>query len=131
MAAASPFGDLAGLFGALKARDLALLDRLRAEDRRLEAEIAAVAAGVAADAEAEPPLPPAQRALRLAWADRRIALARAARARLAGEIDMARRVAAVSLGKERAVETLSDRARRAAAHARSARAEREGRLDPG
>lgn len=131
MAAAPPFGDLAGLFGALKARDLALLDRLRAEDRRLEAEIAAVAAGVAADAEAEPPLPPAQRALRLAWADRRIALARAARARLAGEIDMARRVAAVSLGKERAVETLSDRARRAAAHARSARAEREGRLDPG
>lgn len=131
MAAASPFGDLAGLFGALKARDLALLDRLRAEDRRLEAEIAAVAAGVAADAEAEPPLPPAQRALRLAWADRRIALARAARARLAGEIDMARRVAAVSLGKERAVETLSDRARRAAAHARAARAEREGRLDPG
>jgi hypothetical protein len=118
-------GRLARLADARKARDLARLDRLLAEDRRLADEIAALAATGARDLAAGAPLPLAQQGLRLAWAERHIAAARRRRAELIAAIRAARAAAAQSLGKHRALEQLTERADRAASQARAARAERE------
>lgn len=110
---------------ARKARDLAALERLVAEDRQLEAEVAELRRTAARDADAAEALPPGRQAVRLAWADRRIRAARIRQAALAEQIRAARAAAAQSLGKHRSLETLADRADRDAAHARDARAERE------
>ena len=116
---------LAGLVEVRKARDLARLEGLVAEDRRLEADIAALAATGASDlAEAET-LPLVQQGLRARWADARIRAARARRAGLAAAIRAARAAAVQSLGKHRALEDLVARADRDARRARAARAERD------
>jgi hypothetical protein len=116
--------QLLGLIEARKARDLAELHRLLAEDRRLTTEIAELAATHVRDlAEGELPLP--RQGARLAWADQRIRAARRRRAELAARIRAARATAARSLGKHKAVEHLTDAADRAALLIRAARAERE------
>jgi hypothetical protein len=110
---------------ARKARDLARLDRVLAEDRRLVAEIAELGRTAARDMAADAALPLARQGLRLAWADRRIAAARRRRGELAAEIRAARAEAAQSLGKHQALGHLAERAERAALQLRAARAERE------
>ncbi len=125
---------LAGLVEARKARDLARLETLLAEDRRLAAEIAAVAATAARDLAEAPDLPLAQQGLRQRWADQRIRRAGERRAELAAAIRAARAIAVQSLGKHRALENLVERADREARRLRAARAEREaspGDIFPG
>jgi hypothetical protein len=117
--------QLIGLVEARKARDLARLDALLVEDRRLAADIVELAATGARDMAEGVEVPLAQQARRLAWADQCIAAARRRRAALAPEIAAARLVAARSLGKHRALEHLEERAARALARLRDARAERE------
>jgi hypothetical protein len=116
---------LAGLLEARKARDLARLEALIAEDRRLEAEIAGLAGTVARDLETGIAVPLAQQALRQAWADQRIRAARRRRAEIAALIRDARAAAARSLGKHESLESLVARADRAALQLSAARAERE------
>jgi hypothetical protein len=116
---------LTTLVEARRARDLAHLDRLLGEARRLEAEIAELRRTAARDAEDGVALPPERQAVRLVWADQRMRTARRRLAGLADAIRAARAVAAQSLGKHRSLETLADRADRAAVQAREARAERE------
>jgi hypothetical protein len=118
-------GQLLALVEARKLRDLAALDRLAAEDRRLAAEIAGLAAAAARDAAAAVALPLERQGARLVWADRQIRAARARRATLAIEMRAARAAAVQSLGKHRALGELEARARRAALQVREARAERE------
>jgi hypothetical protein len=121
------------LVDARKVRDLARLDRLLTEDRRLEAEIAALAATPSRDL-AEGPLPLAEQGRRLAWAAARIRAAERRRRALAAEIRIARAEAVQSLGKHEALGHLADRADRTALRAREARAEREApppRKQPG
>jgi hypothetical protein len=113
------------LIEARKARDLAALDRLLAEDRRLAAEVSELRRVGTRDAESGGELPPERQAVRLAWADQRIRAARRRQAELADAIRAARAAAAQSLGKHRSLETLVDRADRAVGQAREARAERE------
>jgi hypothetical protein len=113
------------LVEARKARDLAALDRLLGEARRLETEIAELGRTAVRDAEAGVALPPERQALRLLWADQRIRAARRRQAALAEAIRIARAAAAQSFGKHRSLETLAERADRAVAQAREARAERE------
>jgi hypothetical protein len=116
---------LVTLVDARRARDLAALDRLLAEDRRLAAEIAELARTAVRDAAAGEALPPERQALRLAWAEQRIRAARRRQGELAAAIREARAAAARSLGKHRSLETLAERAERAAGQALDARAERE------
>jgi hypothetical protein len=123
-------GRLAGLVEARKARDLARLEGLVAENGRLEAEIAALAATGTRDLGAAEALPLAQQGLRARWAEARIRAARARRAELAAAIRAARAEAVQSLGKHRALEELVDRAEREVPPARAARGER-GRPDDG
>lgn len=107
-------------------RDLARLEALAAEDRRLADDLASLASVHARDmAEGAGAAPLALLGRRLAWADARMAAARVQRARLAAEIAAARAAAATSLGKRRALERLQERAERAAAAASEARAERD------
>lgn len=117
--------QLMTLVEARKARDLAALDRLLHEDRRLVEEIAELRRTGTRDAESGDTLPPERQALRLAWADRRIRAAEIRRVALAEAIRTARAAAALSLGKHKSLETLADRADRTAAQAKAARAERE------
>ncbi len=117
--------QLAGLLEARKTRDLARLEALIAEDRRLEAEIANLTGTAARDLETGIALPLAQQAIRQAWADQRIRAARRRRAEIAAGIRDARAAAARSLGKHESLESLVARAERAAAQATEARAERE------
>jgi hypothetical protein len=116
---------LASLLEARKARDLARLEALVAEDRRLAAEIAEIAATATRDMAGPEPLPLPQQGLRQRWADGRIRAASERRAGLAAGIRDARAEAVQSLGKHRALERLVERADRAAAQIREARAERE------
>lgn len=116
--------ELMRLMDARKARDLARLDRLLTEDRRLEAEIAALAATGSRDL-AEGPLPLPEQGRRLAWAAARIRAAERRRRELAAEIRAARAEAVQSLGKHRALEHLTDRADLDVVQRRTARAERE------
>ena len=117
--------QLMSLVEARKARDLAALDRLLGEHRRLETEVAELRRTAEADAAAPETLPPERQALRFVWADRRIRAARIRQAALAGAIRAARAAAAQSLGKHRSLESLVERADRAVVQARAARAERE------
>jgi len=117
--------QLLTLVDARRARDIAALDRLLAEDRRLAAEIAELGRTAARDAAAGEPLPPERQALRLAWADQRIRAAWRRQGELVEAIRRARAAAARSLGKHRSLETLAERADRAVRQARDARAERE------
>jgi hypothetical protein len=112
------------LMDARKARDLARLDRLLTEDRRLAEEIAALAATGTRDL-AEGPLPLAEQGRRLAWAAARGRAAARRREALAAEIRAARAEAVQSLGKQKALEHLTDRADRDVLERRAARAERE------
>ena len=116
---------LAGLIEARKARDLAQLERLLAEDRRLAAELAELAATAARDHSEDAAVPLTQQGVRLRWADQRIRAAHRRRAELAAGIRAARTVAARSLGKHEALGHLVDKADRAAMHLRAARIERE------
>jgi hypothetical protein len=116
--------ELMRLMDARKARDLARLDRLLTEDRRLAEEIAALAATGTRDL-AEGPLPLAEQGRRLAWAAARGRAAARRREALAAEIRAARAEAVQSLGKQKALEHLTDRADRDVFERRAARAERE------
>lgn len=100
---------LLGLAEARKARDLAALERLVAEDRRLAAELEGLAGLHARDrAEGEVPLPVLERRLR--WAEARRAAIREMRAALAPRIAAARAAAALALGKREALDRLAARA---------------------
>jgi hypothetical protein len=116
---------LAGLVEARKARDLARLEGLVAEDRRLEAEIAELAATGSRDLAEGAALPLARQGLREIWAEQRIRAARRRRAELAARIRAARAEAVQSLGRHRALEHLVEGADRSEAQRRLARAERE------
>ncbi len=118
--------QLAGLVEARKARDLARLERLIAEDRRLGDEIAGLAATVTHDlADETARLPLRQQGLRQTWVDQRIRAARRRRGELAAEIRAARTAAVQSLGRHSALEGLVVRAERTEDQRRVARAERE------
>lgn len=112
---------LGNLMEARKARDLALLERLVAEDRALLAEIASLVGLGAADAAGDETLPPGRHAARLAWIDGRIAAARRRRSSLAPEIDRARTTAVQSLGRAQALDHLAASADRVEATRRVAR----------
>lgn len=118
--------QLAELAEARRSRDLAELEAVVAEDRRLAQAIEGYARSHAQDmADADGELPFAQMALRIEWADRNIALARMQRAELAKRITELRKRAAVSLGKHRALEKLTDRAIRQEAEIQRTREEKE------
>ena len=116
---------LAGLAEARRARDLARLDGLLTEDRRLQAGIAALAAMPAQDHAGGIHLPPAQQALRFAWIEQRVRAATAQRAALTARIAAARAEAVRSLGKHRALENLLERGEKEVRQQALARAERE------
>jgi hypothetical protein len=118
--------ELLALAEARKARALAALQTVQAEDRALAAELAALAQTHARDlAEGAAGAPFPVLGKRLAWADARTAAVRAARARLAARLAAARAEAAAGVGKHRALETLLARARAEALRAAEARAERD------
>jgi hypothetical protein len=124
--------ELLALAETRKARDLARLEALIAADRRLADEARGLSGVHARDmAEGAAAAPLALLGRRLIWADARAAAIRAARSRLAAEIATVRSAATVSLGKHRALEHLTERADRAAAAAREARAERDAPPRPG
>lgn len=110
---------------ARQSRDLARLDAALAEDRRLEAEIASLAATPTRDMAEGLDVPLAQQGLRLAWAQKGIARARARRAELAREIAALRAAATRSVGKHSSLEELLARAGREEVRVRAARDERE------
>lgn len=123
---------LVALADARKARDLALLEAALAEDRRLEAEIATLTGTVARDM-ADPDMtgmPYSQYAVRLQWADHRISQAAERRKVLQAEIRKLRSFAAVALGKHRALEKLTERARKQQIEHANARREREQPTEP-
>ena len=121
--------QLAALAEARKARDLAELEAAVSEDRRLVEAIEEFARLPMRDLESfgenPGPMPYAQTALRMAWADQHIAIARKRRAELAKRIAQLRQVAAQSLGKHEALERLRERAAQDVAERRAARQERE------
>lgn len=115
---------LLALAEARKVRDLAALEALVAEDRRLAAERADLAGLHARDlAEADAPL--AALAARLRWAEARAAAIETARAALAPRIAAARALAVEALGKREALDALAARAEAEARALREARAEAE------
>lgn len=123
---ASDLRRLTALAEARKQRDLAELEALAAEDRRLAEDIEGYARIPAEDfREAGDALPMAQLAMRLEWADRNIAIATRRRAELHRKIAHLRRRAAVSLGKHQALEKLTERSARREAERRLGREERE------
>lgn len=119
--------ELLRIAEARKARDLAVLEGLLAQDRALEEEIADLAGTHARDwADGAAGLVPlAQQGLRLAWADARIAQAKDRRTALAVKIAQARHAATQSLGKHSALEHLLEETEAAAGHLRAARSERD------
>lgn len=102
--------ELVSLLDARKTRDLARLNRLLAEDRRLAEEIAEMAATGTRDLAIDATLPFALQAARQAWADQRISEARRRRTELDGAIRAARAEAVRSVGKQRALDELAIRA---------------------
>ncbi|MFO1210858.1 MAG: hypothetical protein U1E40_16840 [Amaricoccus sp.] len=116
---------LAGLVDARKNRDLARLEALFAEDRRLQAELGDLTATLARELGEEADMPPGRQGLRYIWVEQRSRAIRRRRAELTAAIRVARAAAVQSLGKHRALEDLVDRAEDAEAQARAARAERE------
>lgn len=126
MTTAARLRALASLVEARKARDLAQLDSLMAEDRRLAAEMDDLARTPTRDAaEGGTALPHDRQAARLTWMERRMTALAEARAALRTPIAAARAAAIQSLGKNEALDHLVDRETRAAAQRRAARAERE------
>lgn len=111
---------------ARKAADLATLEKLLRAERDCVAEIEAIRATRAAEL-AEPfgARPPGALEARLRWADQRMAEVSHHLTELGERIRAARAAAAVSLGKDKALGELRDRAAREAARLRLARAERE------
>lgn len=120
------FEALRRLAEARKTADLAALEQLAAARRDCVAEIESLATIRAAE-QAEPfgATPPDRLAARLAWAELRKTELRARIADLDQRIARARAVAAVSLGKDKALGDLRDRAAREAAFARASRRERD------
>lgn len=115
---------LLGLAEARKARDLAALEGLVAEDRRLAAELEGLAGLHARDRAAEEvPLPVLDRRLR--WAEARGAAIREMRAALAPRIAAARAAAALALGKREVLDRLAARAEAEAKARLEAREEQE------
>jgi hypothetical protein len=107
---------LAALAGAYKSRDLAKLEALNGERRRLEAEIGELAGTLARDA-MEGDLPFPMIAQRNSWAAAQIALRERRIAAIAIELAGVRAAARVSVGKHEALERLvaeADREDRAA-----------------
>ena len=105
---------------------LAALERLLGSRRECAAEIEALRATRAREAAA--PLgaaPPEALAARLRWVEAREAELRARLGALERRIGRAREAAALSLGKDRALGALRDRAAREAARLRVTRAERD------
>lgn len=115
---------LLALAEARKTRDLAALEALVAEDRRLAAERADLA-GLHARDLAEPDAPLAALEARLRWAEAQAAALDAARAALAPRIVSARALAIESLGKREALDALAARAEAEARALREARTEAE------
>lgn len=115
---------LLALAEARKTRDLAALEALIAEDRRLAAERAGLA-GLHARDLAEPDAPLAALEARLRWAEAQAAALDAARAALAPRLSAARALAVESLGKREALDALAARAEAEARALREARAEAE------
>ena len=116
---------LAGLVDARKYRDLARLEALVTEDRRLQAELAALGTTLAREQTESEDMALGPRGLRYIWVEQRIQITRSRRSELATAIRAARAAAVQSLGKQRALENLVDRAEDAEARVRTARAERE------
>jgi hypothetical protein len=122
----SQLRQLTDVAEARKVRDLAELEALTSEDRRLAEAIEAYARAPAQDLlDSGENVPLAQIALRMEWADRNIAIARRQRAALAGRIAVFRKRAAVSLGKHQALEKLTERSIRRRADLAQAREEKE------
>jgi hypothetical protein len=117
---------LAMLAEARRQRDLAAVERLMAEVRRLDAEIAEIAGTLTRDMAADAPVPMMNYGRRLAWAEHETALRRAAQARVMAELTAARAVARVSLGKHEALLKLVEVAEAEARRDRERRAERDG-----
>jgi hypothetical protein len=118
--------QLTALAEARKSRDLAELEALTSEDRRLAEAIEAYARAPARDIlEGAEGMPLAQLALRLEWADRNIAIAHRQRVELGERIAALRKRAAVSLGKHQALEKLTERAFRQQAERVLAREDKE------
>lgn len=103
------FRELVSLLDARKRRDLARLDRLLTEDRRMANEISELASTGTRDIASDPRHPFALQAARQAWADQRMSEARIRRAELAVAIRLARSEAVLSVGKQRALEELAIR----------------------
>ena len=121
---------LGKLMEARKARDLAHLEQLVAEERRLRGELDTLAATPRVEAESGETLPPDRQAVRLAWIDRQATLLRERLALLAPQIARARAAAVQSLGREQALERLARNAATVERSIRSAREEREMPLGP-
>lgn len=117
---------LAMLAEARRQRDLAAVERLMTEVRRLDAEIAEIAGTLTRDMAADAPVPMMNYGRRLAWAEHETALRRAAQARVMAELTAARAVARVSLGKHEALKKLVEAAETEARRDRERRAERDG-----
>jgi hypothetical protein len=118
--------QLAGLAEARRQRDLAAVERLTAEMRRLDAEIAEIAGTLTRDMAADAPVPMMNHGRRMAWSEHETALRRAAQARLAPQRAAARTVARVSLGKHEALMKLVETAEAGARRDRERRAEQDG-----
>jgi hypothetical protein len=118
--------QLAALAEARKVKHLADLEAAMAEDRRLAEAIEGFARAPAQDmADATQPLPFAQTALRHAWAEQNIALARKRRADLAIRIAALRKVATRSLGMHEAIGKLTEQSAAEAKARAQGRRERE------
>lgn len=117
---------LTALAEARKQRDLAELEALASEDRRLVEAIKGYASTYSRDfQEGGEEMPLSQFALRLEWAERSIAVATRQRAELHKKIALLRKRAAVSLGKHQALEKLSERTARQEADQRQGREQKE------
>ncbi|MEM8569733.1 MAG: hypothetical protein AAGG56_02390 [Pseudomonadota bacterium] len=117
--------QLTALAEARKARDLAELEAIVAEDRKLADAIEAYTKAPSQDLADSAEIPFNQMARRLEWADQNIALARQKRAELASRIEELRKRAAVSLGKHEALTQLTKRSLRQREEQSAARTERE------
>lgn len=107
----TPLEKLSALAEARKARDLAALEALTAEQRTLEAEIAELAGTEARDA-AEGQMPFAMIAQRAAWSASQIALRERRIAAITVELAGVRAAARVSVGKHEALKKLIEGAER-------------------
>lgn len=118
--------QLAALAEVRKTRHLTELEAAMAEDRKLAAAIEDFARAPSQDLSGPgQALPFNQTALRHAWAEQNIAIAKKRRAELAVRIEKLRKVATRSLGTSEAIDQLTRNAEREEAEIRLRRAERE------